>query len=141
MTTQLYYYQLEGTNCPITVEMRQCKSSRSLPKVQPPKLIHKDLLAISFTSVLSKCLEQFICAWKTAIAGDQVYPQQYGSVKGTSAVHTLIGLVHRWKSALDCNQMVNIILMPTQIGSENRLCKVEVHYYQLRRLFCASNNL
>ncbi|KAK2176108.1 hypothetical protein NP493_682g00000 [Ridgeia piscesae] len=50
---------------------------RPLSKVQLSKFIHKDLRQISLTPELSKCLEHFICARITAIAGD---PQQFGSV-------------------------------------------------------------
>ncbi|KAK2158205.1 hypothetical protein NP493_1814g00003 [Ridgeia piscesae] len=56
----------------------KCAGIRPLPKAQPPKLIHNDLLPTPLTPILSKCFEQFICAWITAIAGDQIYPQQFG---------------------------------------------------------------
>ena len=32
---------------------------------------------------------------------DQIDPQQYGSIKGTSTVHALAELVHRWKYAVE----------------------------------------
>ena len=89
-----------------------CADIRPLPKVQQPKLIHKDLRPISLTPVLSKCLEHFICAWITAIAGEQVDPQQFWSVKGTSTVHALIELVHRWKAALNSSgTMIRVLLV------------------------------
>ena len=46
------------------------------------------------------------------IAGDQGDPQQFGSVKGTSTVHALIELVHRWKAALDSSgTMIHVLLI------------------------------
>ncbi|KAK2176530.1 hypothetical protein NP493_657g00006 [Ridgeia piscesae] len=96
----------------IVPQLWKCTDIRLLSKVQPPKLTHKDLRSISLTPVLSKCLEHFICAWITAIAGDQVDPQQFGSVKGTSTVHALIELVHRWKAALDSSgTMIRVLLV------------------------------
>ena len=38
---------------------------------------------------------------RLAIAGDQIDHQQFGSVKGTSTLHALIEIVHRWKAAFD----------------------------------------
>ena len=55
-----------------------------------------------------------VCAisWITAIAGDQGDPQQFGSVKGTSTVHALIELVHRWKAALDSSgTMIRVLIV------------------------------
>ena len=150
---------------------------RPIHNVQPPNFIHKYLRPKSLTTVLSRCFEQNICAWITAIAVDQVDLQQYGSVKGTSTLHALVELLHRWKYAHNSNwtmiylllvdiskafdrgqphncqtyhQMTNIIIVPTQIASEDQHNKLKVHYYQRRRvggnnvrppLFCASYKL
>ena len=90
----------------------KCANIRHIPKVRPPKLIHKDLRPISLTPVLSKCLEKFICDWITDITSDQVDPKQYGSIKGTSTVHALIELVHEWKYALDTLEtMIRILFV------------------------------
>ena len=71
----------------IVPQLWKCADIRPLSKVQPPKLIYKDLRPISLTPVLSNCLDHIICAWITAIAGDKVNRQQFGSVKGTSTGH------------------------------------------------------
>ena len=89
----------------------KCADIRTLPKVPLPKLIHKDLWPLSLTPVFFKCFEQFICAWVTAIAGDQVDPLHYGSVKGTSTVHALIEVAHRWNYARNSTRTMVCILL------------------------------
>jgi len=71
------------------MEMRQHKTT-----IQSATTEGYSQRPISLTPVLSKCFEQFIFGWITAIAGDQVDPEQFGLVKGTSTVHALIELVH-----------------------------------------------
>ncbi|KAI0218023.1 hypothetical protein LSAT2_030238 [Lamellibrachia satsuma] len=78
----------------------KCADVRPVPKIRPPALIEKDLCPISLTPVLSKCLEKLMCTWIMDITMDQIDPQQYGSIKGTSTVHALVELVHKWKYAV-----------------------------------------
>ena len=70
--------------------LRKCTDIRRLSNVQPPKLIHKDLRPIS---LIRYCLSAWSNALRMAIAGDQVEPQQFGSVKGTSTLRAVIELV------------------------------------------------
>ena len=83
-----------------------------LPKVKLPKGIEKDLCPISLTSVLAKCLEKHVCGWIMELAGDQTDPQQYGAVSGSSTVHALVEMVHKWHHALDSpGRIVRILLL------------------------------
>ena len=90
----------------------KCADVRPVPKIRPPALIEKDLRPISLTPVLSKCLEKFMCTWIMDITMDQIDPQQYGSIKGTSTVHALVELVHKWKHAVETpGTIVRILLV------------------------------
>ena len=90
----------------------KCADVRPVPKIRPPALIEKDLHPISLTPVLSKCLEKFMCTWIMDITVDQTDPQQYGSIKGTSTVHALVELVHKWKLAVETpGTIVRILLV------------------------------
>ena len=89
----------------------KCANVRPVPKIRPPALIEKDLRPISLTPVLSKCLEKFMCTWIMDITTDQIDPQQYGSIKGTSTVHALVELVHKWKYAVETPGTVVRILL------------------------------
>ena len=89
----------------------KCADVRPVPKIRPPALIEKDLRPISLTPVLSKCLEKFMCTWITDITMDQIDPQQYGSIKGTSTVHALVELVHKWKYAVETPRTIVRILL------------------------------
>lgn len=77
-----------------------------LPKVKPPTRIHKDLRPIPLT------LEKHICSWIMDIGGELSDPQQYGSIKGSSTVHALVELVHKWQQALESpGRMVRVLLL------------------------------
>ena len=90
----------------------KCADVRPVPKIRPPAPIDKDLRPISLTPVLSKCLEKFMCTWIMDITMDQIDPQQYESIKGTSTVHALVELVHKWKYAVETpGTIVRILLV------------------------------
>ena len=90
----------------------ECADVRPVPKIRPPALIDKDLRSIFLTPILLKCLDKFMCTWIMVITNDQIDPQQYGSIKGTSTVHALVELVHKWKSAVETHgTMVRILLI------------------------------
>ena len=52
-----------------------------------------------------------MCTWITDITMDQIDPQQYGSIKGTSTVHALVELVHKWKYAVETPRTIVRILL------------------------------
>ena len=83
-----------------------------LPKVNPPTKLDTDLRPISLTSVLSKCLEKFISSWIMDTAREQIDIHQYGSMQGSSTVHALVNMIHRWQEALDSpGNLVHILFL------------------------------
>ena len=83
-----------------------------LPKVSPPTKLDTDLRPISLTPVLSKCLEKFISSWIMDTAREQIDIHQYGSMQGSSTVHALVNMIHRWQEALDSpGNLVHILFL------------------------------
>ena len=110
----------------------KCADVRPVPKIRPPALIDKDLRPISLTPVLSKCLEKFMCTWIMDTTMDQIDPQQYWSIKGTSTVHSLVELVHKWKSAVETPGTIVRILL---VDFSKTFDRVEHHIFMTK---CAS---
>ena len=53
-----------------------------------------------------------MCTWIMDITMNQIDPQQYESIKGTSTVHALVELVHKWKYAVETpGTIVRILLV------------------------------
>ena len=83
-----------------------------LPKANPPTEIKKHLRPIALTPILAKIMEGFVCAWLEEICPDDDDSLQFGCVKGTSATHCLIELLHHWSMATDVlGNYVRILLL------------------------------
>ena len=84
--------------------MEACGSVTPLPKVKQVLEPKKELRPISLTSSLWKIAEDFVVndyikpAWE-----DVVDPNRFGNISGSSTVLALIGMVHKWFEATDCN--------------------------------------
>ena len=84
--------------------MEACGSVTPLPKVKQVLDPKKELRPISLTSSLWKIAEDFVVndyikpAWE-----DVVDPNRFGNISGSSTVLALIGMVHKWFEATDCN--------------------------------------
>ena len=106
-----------------------------------------------------------MCTWITDIIIDHVDPQQYGSINGTSTVHTLVELVHKRKSVVQapeyfssisakhltesndemcitwtsefCHQMVDIFPVLMQTAGKDRECEIGAHHCLCR---CPTGN-
>ena len=72
-----------------------------LPKVNPPKLVEKDLRPIALTPVLAKTLEGFVCKWIDELCPDSDDPLQFGCVKSSCTTHCLVELLHNWATVTD----------------------------------------
>ena len=72
-----------------------------VPKVNPPKSIESDLRPIALTSIASKILEYFPCSWIYDSIKEQIDPNQFGGVKGSSTTHALITLIDFIAKATD----------------------------------------
>ena len=92
----------------------------------------KNLRPISLSPVLSKCLDKFMCMWIMDNTMDQIDPQQYGSIKGTSTVHSLVELVHKWKSVVETPGTIVRILL---VDFSKTFDRVEYHIFMTK---CAS---
>ena len=97
---------------------------RPQPKILPPSLIDKDLRLVSIMHVLSKCLDKFMCTWIMDITMEQIDPQQYGSIKGTLTVHSLVELIDKWKSAV---QTPRTIVRTLLVGISTAFDRVDHH--------------
>ena len=72
-----------------------------LAKLNSPSILEKHIRTISQTPILAKMMESFMCSWVTEEVSESIDPKQYGSVKDSSSVHTLVELIHLWQEALD----------------------------------------
>ena len=83
-----------------------------LPKVNPPTEIENHLRPIALTPILAKIMEGFVCGWLEELCPDDDDSLQFGCVKGTSATHCLIELLHHWSMATDVlGNYVRILLL------------------------------
>ena len=74
--------------------------------------IGKDLRPITLLPQLSKCLEYFPREWILAEVSDILDPHQFGSLKNSSTVLTLVELLHNWLAALETpGKVVRILLL------------------------------
>ena len=60
-----------------------------------------------------------MCTWIMDITMDQIDPQQYGLIKGTSTIHALVELVHKWKSAVETPGTIVRILLFAKLLRES----------------------
>ena len=65
-----------------------------IPKVNPLRIISKDLRPISLTAVLSKQLENIVGGWMLDYIVDRLDVDQYGGLRGLSTTHALVDMVH-----------------------------------------------
>ena len=85
-----------------------------VPKINPPKLPEKDLRPISLTPVISKTQERFMFSWVWEVIRNKIDNGQFGALKGTSATHALITLMHDLYRGTDDwrkKQYVQVILL------------------------------
>jgi len=82
-----------------------------LPKVNPPKVISKDLRPISLTPTLSKVLESFVGSWIMNTIVEKLDTRQYGCIKGRSTTHELVDIIQHWQQALDKEQSVRALFI------------------------------
>jgi len=72
------------------------------PKVHPiQKTIFSDLRPISLLPVLGKILESFVADWLCEFLAPTLDPNQFGGLKGRSAAHALVSILHSWCSTVD----------------------------------------
>ncbi len=66
-----------------------------IPKSKPCSRV--DLLRpISLTSTLSKIQESYVNDWIYEDVYDKISSSQFGGLPGTSTIHALIYLLHKW---------------------------------------------
>ena len=96
--------------------------------------MQKALRPISLTVVLSKCLERHICTLVMDVASNILDLQQYGSIKGSSTVHALVELVHKWHLALDTPSGGNTIRALQQLLDFSKAFDRVEHNILMRKL-------
>ena len=82
-----------------------------IPKVNPSRIISKDLRPISFTVVLSKQLEKIIGGWMLDYIVDRLDVNQYGGLRGLSTTHALIDMVHTWLLTAEERRASHVVLL------------------------------
>ena len=80
-----------------------------VPKVSPPQILEKHLRPISLTPVMCKQLKSFIYEWLLEIIADNLDPNQFGALKGSSTVHPLLTMVNDWYKQTDDSRKGNIV--------------------------------
>ena len=58
-------------------------------------------LDISLTSILFKILEDFVVCWMIEDDRDDIDPQQFGSLRGSSTTYCLLDMIHNWLTNLE----------------------------------------
>ena len=72
-----------------------------VPKKHPPTQIQKDIRPISLTPIISKVFESIVLDWVEYFTETQMKDDQFGCIKGSSAVDALVEIVHKWYEATD----------------------------------------
>jgi hypothetical protein len=80
-----------------------------IPKINPPRRLEKDLRPISLTPVICKTQESFMYSWVWDIIKAKIDKGQFGALKGTSATHALITMVHDWLTSTDDCRKKNFV--------------------------------
>ena len=76
-----------------------------IPKSKPCSRV--DLLRpISLTSTLSKIQESYVNEWIYEDVYDKISSSQFGGLPGTSTIHALIYLLHKWHMAMESPQRI-----------------------------------
>jgi len=79
-----------------------------------PKVCQSDLnwhRPISLTPTLSKIMESFIGQWVIQHISSKLDARHFGCLKGKSATHELVDLLHPWHRALDKNQAIRAVFI------------------------------
>ena len=79
-----------------------------VPKA-PSQLIEKDLRPIALTPIVSKYLKRFVYDWLLKEIDDKLEPLQFGSLNGSSTVHALVAMLHKWYEETDYSRNGNYI--------------------------------
>ena len=83
-----------------------------VPKKHPPTQIQKDIRPISLTPIISKVFESIVLDWVEYFTETQINDDQFGCIKGSSAVDALVEIVHKWYEATDTlGTYVRILLL------------------------------
>ena len=82
-----------------------------IPKVNPPRIISKDLRPISLTAVLSKQLEKIIEGWMLDYIVDRLDVNQYGGLRVLSTTHALVDMVHTWLLTTEERKASHVVLL------------------------------
>ena len=83
-----------------------------VPKKHPPTQIQKDIRPISLTPIISKVFESIVLDWVEYFTETQINDDQFGCIKGSSAVDALVEIVHKWFEATDTlGTYVRILLL------------------------------
>ena len=84
-----------------------------IPKVNPLRIISKDLRPISLTAVLSKQLEKIIGRWMLNYIVNRSAVNQYGGLRGLSTSHALVYMVHTWLLTAEEKKAPHVVLWTT----------------------------
>ena len=79
-----------------------------IPKVNPPRIISKDLRPISLTAVLSKQLEKIIGGWMLDYIVDRL---DVCGLRGLSTTHALVDMVHTWLLTAEERKASHVVLL------------------------------
>ena len=71
-----------------------------IPKTTPVTC-DEDLRPISLTPCISIVQEDFAAKWLKQDVRSEIYPQQFGSLKGSSTTYCLLDMFNNWLSSLD----------------------------------------
>ena len=89
-----------------------------IPKVNPPRIISKDLRPTSLTAVLSKQLEKIIGGWMLDYTMDRLDVNQYGGLRGLSTTHALVDMVHTWLLTAEERKATHVLLLDNRKAFE-----------------------
>ena len=101
----LCYIFTESFACRVFPDIWKISRVRGIPK---SKLCSRvDLLRpISLTSTLSKVQESYVNDWIYENVYDKISSSQFGGLPGTSTIHALIYLLHKWHMAMESPQRI-----------------------------------
>jgi len=83
----------------------------TVAKVHPPVSVENDLRPISMTPTISKLLEAIVGGWILDAVADKLDPRQFGALKGRSAIHALIDMLHHWHATVDSGSSFRVLFV------------------------------
>ena len=96
----LSYIFNESFTCRVFPDIWKIWRVCGIPKSKPCSTV--DLLRpISLTSTLSKVQESYVNDWIYEDVYDKISSSQFGGPPGTSTIHALIYLLHKWHMAME----------------------------------------